>query len=285
MHFVPTEGGVLEYGTPANSYLSGSALDASLKMRCDTSGAGYAMYWKEVDGKVTVAGSYLSNKRRAHLEKTGITMSFAEASKDMVLSTTGDGPVATVLRTREPVYIEDAANCPTMKRKGLAKEYGIKSICLVPVQGGVMEYGVSNGPCTADWNSIDDARTAIMPKSELENAFKSGATHTIFWRLDAAGTSYEWGADFVTPERLRMLKNARGDDKSFTSESRSMTFPASGEGPVASAARSATEIVIQDPSSSTSFKRSALAKEFGIGNIHFVPCKDGVLEYGTGKSL
>merc|ERR1712048_337629 len=44
IHFIPVEGGVLEFGTPNTSFLSGNLLDASLKMRCDTSGAGYAVY-------------------------------------------------------------------------------------------------------------------------------------------------------------------------------------------------------------------------------------------------
>ena len=230
MHFVPVDNGVLEYDTPANAYLSGPTLQASLKMRCDTSGAGYAMYWKEVDGKVTVDGSYVTEKRRAHLTSMGMDKSFAEASKDTVLSATGDGPVATVLKTRQPVYIADVASCATMKRSGLAAEYGIKSICLVPVEGGVMEYGVSNGPETVDWSSVDDARTAIMPKGELQTAFYGGATHVIFWTLDKAGKNFKWGADYVLPERERMLKNARGDDKSFTSESKAMTFAAAGDG-------------------------------------------------------
>jgi hypothetical protein len=188
------------------------------------------MYWKEVDGKATVDGSYVTEKRRAHLKSKGMDKSFAEASQDVVLSTTGDGPVATVLKTRDPVYIADVASCATMKRAGVAAEYGIKSICLVPVQGGVMEYGISNDPSTADWSSMDDARTAIMPKSELETAFNGGATHVIFWRLDGAGKNFVWGADYVLPERQRMLKNSRGDDKSFTSESKDMKFPADGQG-------------------------------------------------------
>jgi hypothetical protein len=33
------------------------------------------------------------------------------------------------------------------------------------------------------------------------------------------------------------------------------------------------------------FPRFDLAQEFGVENLHFVPCKDGVLEYGTGGFL
>ena len=40
LHLVPTNEGVFEYGTPADAFLSGPLMEASLKMRCDTSGAG-----------------------------------------------------------------------------------------------------------------------------------------------------------------------------------------------------------------------------------------------------
>ena len=282
MHFEPVEGGVFEYGSPANQYLSGPVLEASLKMRCDTSGASYAMYWKESDGKLTVAGSYVTDARKEEIKKMGLKMSFAEASKDTVLSTDGNGPVGTVMKTREPVYIQDINTCDTMKRKGLAKEYGIASVCFVPVPGGVMEYGVTTGDCSADWKSIEDARQAIMPKAELEAAFKGGATHVTFWQPE--GDKFVWGAGYTLPERLRALANA-GKKSCFSAESSKFSFPVDGKGPVATAARSGKEVVIVDPADDANFKRAAVAKEYGIGNLHFVPCKDGVLEYGLGKMV
>merc|ERR1712048_887775 len=57
-----------------------------------------------------------------------------------------------------------------------------------------------------------------------------------------------------------------------------------GDGPVAMAARSGVTVVVEDPSKESNFKRRELAKEFNIGSCHFVPCRDGVLEYGTGLS-
>lgn len=280
VHFVPTEAGVLEFGIPESACLTGPALAASLKMRCDTSGAGYALYWQESDGKLVVAGDYVTPARAAALQAQGKTTSFAEASKDFTLDASGSGPVATVIKTGEPLYIQDLATCDTMKRNGVAVDYGIKSICLVPVAGGVLEYGTSDEASTADWTCMEDARQAIMPKAELEKAFDSGATHAIFWWRK--GDEFVVGASFVLPERVRALKAARGDDKSYTSESGSVKIPADGTGPVASAARSGKEITLEDPATDSNFKRGSLAKEFNIGRCHFVPCKDGVLEYGTG---
>lgn len=282
IHFVPAEGGVLEYGTPANTYLSGPTLAASLKMRCDTSGAAYALYWQDTDGKATVTGDYVTPARAAALKAKGKTDSFAEASKAYTLDAAGSGPVATVLKTREPLYIQDVATCDFMKRGGLAVELGIKSICLVPVQGGVLEYGTSDGPCSADWTCMEDARQAIMPKAELEKAFDSGATSATFWWKK--GEEYVVGASYVLPERVRALKAARGDDKTYASESESVKIPADSLGPVATSARSGKEIILEDPSTDPNFKRADLAKEFNMGNFHFVPCKDGVLEWGKGIS-
>jgi hypothetical protein len=280
IHFIPTECGVLEYGTPSNAFLGGNTLAAALKMRCDTSGAGYALYWKETDGKAVVAGDYVTPARKAALEAKGKKSSFAEASKEYTMDVTGDGPVATVLKTREPVYIQDVATCDTMKRGGLAVEYGIKSLCLVPVPGGVLEYGTSDSPCTADWTCMEDARKAIMPKEDLQRAFDEGATHVIFWWKK--GDEYVVGADYVVPERLRALKAARGDDKTYTTESENVKIPADSSGPVPTAASSGKELVLEDPSSDPNFQRKDLAAEFNIKQCHFLPCKDGVLEYGTG---
>ena len=128
------------YGTPEVAFLSGTLMDASLKMRCDLSGAGYAAYWKEVNGKLTIAGDYVSPARRAALVASGKTSSFAEESEDYQIDLDGMGPVAQVYRTNDPVFIEDAQKCGTLKRRELACEYGIGSICLEKVQGGVIEY-------------------------------------------------------------------------------------------------------------------------------------------------
>merc|ERR1719247_3934229 len=216
VHMVPVEGGVLEYGTPQQDYLSGDLMKASLKMRCDTSGAGYAMYWKESFGKLTIAGSYLTPARKKALIAQGKTKSFAEASYGTKLDDLGTGPVATCYATQEPVYLQDVKDS-NLKRKDLAVECGVTSICFVPVAGGVMEYGVSEGTATANWDSISDARTAIMPKAEMKKAFESGATHLIFWKK--VMDKYVMGASYLIPERVRALKASRGDDKSYTSAS------------------------------------------------------------------
>merc|ERR1711865_943272 len=101
-------------------------------------------------------------------------------------------------------------------------------------------------------------------------------------RCDNSGDEYVVGASYITPERVNVLKSTRGDDKTYTSESWGLKLPADGKGPVSTAARSGAEIVIEDPASDDGFHRKDLAKEFKVGRCHFVPCRDGVLEYGVG---
>merc|ERR1711862_125025 len=228
-----------------------------------------------------VSGSYVTPERKAVLEAQGKTKSFAEASKDYTLDADGDGPVAKVLKTQEPFYIQDVSTCDVMKRGNVAKDYGIESICFVAVPGGVLEYGASVGPCTAHWTCMEDARKAIMPKEELQKAFDWGATHVIFWHKE--GDEYSVGASYVIPEREAALRQVRGDDKTYTSESHSFKLSADGKGPVATAARSGVTVILEDPTKDSTFQRQELAKEFNVGQCHFVPCKDGVLEYGTGQ--
>ena len=52
----------------------------------------------------------------------------------------------------------------------------LQSICMVPVLGGVVEYGTSDGPCTATWESYEDCGGDGLPKAELNKAFRGGAT-------------------------------------------------------------------------------------------------------------
>ena len=239
-----------------------------------------AMYWKEVEGKLVIAGEYVTPQRQETLRKLNKKASFAEASQKITIDVGSDTPFARVMQTDAPVFIQDVKTCTTMDRAGLAAEYAIGSLCLIPVEGGMIEYGTSceESQCTANWNSVEDACTAVMPRGEMKRAFENGATHVIFWKL--VDGQYVCGADYVIPERIRALKG-KGIDTSYTTESEEMSFAADGPGPVATAARSGAEIVIENPDMNPAFKRAAIAKKYGVGNIHFVPCKDGVLEYGS----
>ena len=96
--------------------LIGTTLQASLKMRCDTSGAGYAIYWAHESGKLVVAGDYVTDAWRTSLEKRGLAESFAQRSEAFVFDASGNTTVALVYKTGEPTFIQDF-NATSMKRK------------------------------------------------------------------------------------------------------------------------------------------------------------------------
>jgi len=100
--------------------MTGDVLKASLKMRCDTSGAAYAIYWANIGGDLKVVGEYKAASYQKELKDRGVTVSFGQASKPFVLDAYGTGPIATVLKTGEPYFVEDAVTCNTLQRRWVA---------------------------------------------------------------------------------------------------------------------------------------------------------------------
>ena len=248
---------------------------ALLKMRCETSGSSYAMFWQRSTrggmstNDMVVGGGYVTPERKAALVAQGLSDTYADACSDVVLDVAGNNFVAKALRSNEAIYIEDVAGCEGFARKDKAARYGIRSICFVAAAGGVIEYGTGN----AFWDA--SGRNALMPASELVAAVTSGCSYAVFWKQQ--GGEYVVAGDFVLPERVAALKAGRGDDKTFASETRKMRLSAVGDNMVASAACSGKEVVLDKPAESGSFKRASLAKEFNVASIHCVPCAGGVL--------
>ena len=278
IHFVPFEGGVIEYGVTSAASLNDVTLDATLKMQCEATGAGYGIYWAEQDGEAVVADRYVTPGHAAELKASGKRLSFAEASQATVMRADGNSPVAEVLRSRQPVLIEDAQSCVRDGRSAAATEYGIQSICYVPVLGGVLEYGTTEGDCTADWESMADARPDALPKAELEQAIRSGATYAIYWQRHEAQKTYTMAGSFETAGGIKSEKG------SYVENSARLTLDMNGLGPIGLAGSSGTKIVVADTKADANFKRSKLAQSWGIGSITCVPCDDGVLEYGTANA-
>ena len=95
-----------------------------------------------------------------------------------------------------------------------------------------------------------------------------------------SSSRYVAGAEYTVPEDVRAYRQSRGDGLTYTGESSLTVIDGNGSGPIASAARSGKEIVIQNAADDPSFRRVRLAKQFGVQDIHFVPVAGGVLEYG-----
>ena len=124
---------------------------ALLKMQTEASGAGYAIYWQQSGDVAEVAGYYATPGYYAEIAAAGKGFTFAEASESITFATSGNSPVARVLRSRKPVYLqdilaadfEDFADRPGETRKGIAVDYAVESVAFVPILGGVIEYATA----------------------------------------------------------------------------------------------------------------------------------------------
>ena len=257
--------------------LTGRTLAAALKIRCDTTDAAYAIYWTKVNDELRVAGAHVASPQAA---------GFIEASKQARLDATGDGPIATVKRTGEELFVADVSTS-SLKRRELALQHGVSQIAMIPFEDGVVEFGA----LTSAWERVPVAPS--MPKRVLRKAFEElGALYAIFWSLEK--DELRVTADYENPDDAKRRLQLRGDGESFVKISRDLTLDSDGDGPVATALRTNEEVVVvfannEDYSENgcASMKRGAKAREHGICNIHFVPVvdeksgKSGVLEYGV----
>lgn len=98
--------------------LTGQTLQASLKLRCDTTGAQYAIYWSNQGGQLKLIGYHA---------QTPSTKSYAEGSKEYTLAADGFGPIATVQRTQQPLFIPNVVSSD-LKRKELAFKHGVSQV-------------------------------------------------------------------------------------------------------------------------------------------------------------
>jgi len=210
INFVPVEGGVLECGIPTEAKLNGNTLAAALKMRCDTSGAGYSAYWTQEEGEYVIAGTYVTPACEAELRAAGRSGSFPEASQGLRLPAAGGSPVATVGSTLRPFFVPQASAEETMGRGALAADYGVESICMKATEGGVIEFGTAKG--STSWAAMPDVPD--LPKAEMKKAFDDiGAVYMCFWQKQ--GETYFITGGFELPERRRALKGYRGDEETF----------------------------------------------------------------------
>ena len=68
-------------------------------MRCEASGASFAIFWGEHQGALVVVANYIAPHQRAADLAQGHVMSYAEASHNWVLDAQGSNPVANALRS------------------------------------------------------------------------------------------------------------------------------------------------------------------------------------------
>ena len=290
--FSPVQGvGRSRWGTPHNSRMSavsgsrpvpltGQTLQAALKIRCDTTGAQYAIYWSDQGGVLQATGTYAAKPSAAQ---------YTRESQEVTLDAGGQGPIALVQRTGSPFFIPDV-RVSTLKRKELALKYGISQVAMLPFEAGVIEFG--NCRTCEQWAGIPDA--PIIPKAPLRTAFEDlGALYVMFWKADFVNKELRVIGHYENPRDARRRLALRGDGKSFVKISRELTLDLDDDGPVQEALRTGQEVVVGFDSDDAyplckSMKRASYAKEFQLGFADFVPVNDGnqvgVLEFGVSTS-
>ena len=256
--------------------LTGQTLAAALKIRTDTTGAAYAIYWAKFGDTFKPTGSHVADSKA-----TG----YVEASMGVELDANGDGPVATVKRSGDPIFVTNVVSS-TLKRKELAFQNGVSQVVFMNFEDGVIEFG--NARTSEQWDAIPTAPT--VPKAPLRRAFEDlGALYAMVWEEN--GTELKVVADYENPRDKARRIALRGDGASFTGLSREFVLDSAGSGPLAQALNEKREKVLVfgegNDAACASMKRAEAAKEFGICEVHFYPFEDpltgkrAVLEYGV----
>merc|ERR1719188_1581498 len=89
-------------------------------------------------------------------------------------------------------------------------------------------------------------------------------------------------SDYVTANRIKAMRNRRGDDKTFASECKNIRLDSNSlVAQVAATNRIGAYEYLADATTDPRFPRQRLAKEFGIKGIRILLTKGGVLEYGV----
>ena len=284
IHFVPVEDpdtgdpGVLEYGVSTIAELNPVTLEATLKMQADSSGAGYAIYWKQEGGKATVAVSYVSDRYKAELKAAGKTFSFVDASETTAVQLDDPTPAGQALRTRQKFFVKEASKCSD-SRASVADDYLIESIAYVPVVGGIIEYGTTTSAGSPSWKDESQALKQTMPNEEIDYALSKGSTYMIFWQRDENAELYRQSAFYERPANA--LSNDAENKDSYVKACAKVTMGINGLGPISVCGNSGTGLNVPNTATEPNFLRRELAMEWGVGKFNCVPLETGVLEFGT----
>ena len=193
-----------EVPTGAPVPLTGQTLQAALKMRCDTTGAQYAIYWSAQGGKLQATGVYASTPAAAQ---------YTKESQEVFLDAGGQGPIAQVQRSGQSNFISDV-RFSNLKRKELALKYGISQISMQPFEAGVIEFG--NSRTSQPWADMPDA--PVLPKAPIRTAFEDlGALYVMFWRADFASNQLKVAGSYENPRDAKRRLALRGDGASLGS--------------------------------------------------------------------
>ena len=108
-------------------------------------GACYCLFWSsDPSGGQTfevIADYETESYRNALKNSRGDDVTFCSVSRGYKPDAAGNGPVATAARGGKKIYYADLKRA-RLRRSEHAREFGIQSMGLVPIKGGVLEYGI-----------------------------------------------------------------------------------------------------------------------------------------------
>ena len=89
---------------------------------------------------MAVAADYVTDAHRATLLAKGINDTFPEASQSVNVDATGSGPITTVRKKGDPIFIPDITTntAVPLRRVDLARKYGVTQLAWIPFEGGVL---------------------------------------------------------------------------------------------------------------------------------------------------
>ena len=254
---------------------------AAFKERVDD--VSHVLLWVVSGGQFRTIAHYVSEARRQKLQDLrSDSKTFCSESYGFTMDPNGHGPIATAARTGQLQYIPNAgapgggalkSRGLHMMRQPLLTEFGIRDVCFVPISLGVLEFGIAKTP-------RDVAREEIARFTQSREADRLFA-YVIFWSQSDADGRFRIVSHYVSEGRRQKLQELRDDGKTYCSASYSLEVDPSDNDPIATAARTGQQQSVTDASHHATFRRRALAEEFQIQNVYFVPSALGVIEYGT----
>ena len=235
----------------------------------------YVILWVISGGQYRIVAHLVAeDRRRKLLEMRGDGKTFCNESYGFAIDPAGNGPIPMAARTGKVQQVLNSQEQPReFKRAPLLAEFGIRDVTFVPVSLGVIEFGM---PKTAK-----DAALEEIKRFTSENGASSFFSYVLFWSISSKDGLFHVVADYVNDERKQKLREERGDDKTFCSESYGVGIDPKGSSPIAVALQTGRQQSVVDAYTSPTFQRRALAEEFNIQHVFWVPAGIGVIEYGT----
>lgn len=183
------------------------------------------------------------------------------------------------------MFIEDVQNISDNMRMEIAKEFGIRSVLLVPVASGIIEVGSTEKLASAeDFFSDALVKALTAPPSKLQRLVEasSGGKYAMNWMLSKNG-NLECKSWYNPRCRMQMAQD-RGLPGLYTTRSVGYKF-LPGDGMVGRIFQGKQTKFISDVQLGKGNKRLDLAKEFSIRSSVFIAIDGGIIEVGTNMQI